>query len=464
MPKHIKALKCPQCGSTRATLIREDHYRCDSCSTEFFLDSDDITIHHKHETLPSRTDDPLALFRKQMTEHPKRSVAIIVGTLFAFFFIIFLGNYFSSRSMDRVAERIAKDTPAYGAAAHRERMSYDLKSLFAFTSASGRPVVMIYGTCHPMRSSWKEAKGFVLLVDGETNKLLKEIEIPDIKGRFDFSDVCQFEDGQVYLIINKKHLYHIDRSSFEIKELHGEDFPNHSQLHDGFARIEFAYRDEGDGFKIMTNLGKNYLFYPLAGKLYTEDSKRNAYTEKLPSPKVYTRFAFSTNNFEYEDQQIQLVRYRTLDQMGYPRFSPTFGWQKDYGGSGVFTERSPFRKVFVLPYHMQISRMQGYEDLTPGAYYFSPEVLYYSEDRVLISFLPTAAPDASRSIQCLDAQTGKLLWTLSDDEEGKEKLGRVQGVSRFAGGYLLAGYNTAWLISNAGKLVSSTNYGELIKG
>ena len=61
MPKHIKALKCPQCGSTRATLIREDHYRCDSCSTEFFLDSDDITIHHKYETLPSRTDDPLAL-------------------------------------------------------------------------------------------------------------------------------------------------------------------------------------------------------------------------------------------------------------------------------------------------------------------------------------------------------------------------------------------------------------------
>ena len=250
MPKHIKALKCPQCGSTRATLIREDHYRCDSCSTEFFLDSDDITIHHKHETLPSRTDDPLALLRKQMTEHPKRSVAMIVGTLFAFFFIIFLGNYFSSRSMGRVAERIAKDTPAYGAAAHRERMSYDLKSLFAFTSASGCPVVMIYGTCHSMRSSWKEAKGFVLLVDGETNKLLKEIEIPDIKGRFDFSDVYQFEDGQVYLIINKKHLYHIDRSSFEIKELHGEDFPNHSQLHDGFARIEFAYRDEGDGFKI----------------------------------------------------------------------------------------------------------------------------------------------------------------------------------------------------------------------
>ena len=48
MPKHIKALKCPQCGSTRATLIREDHYRCDSCSTEFFLDSDEITIQHKH--------------------------------------------------------------------------------------------------------------------------------------------------------------------------------------------------------------------------------------------------------------------------------------------------------------------------------------------------------------------------------------------------------------------------------
>ena len=53
MPTHIKALKCPQCGSTRATKISEDHYRCDSCSTEFYLDSDDITIHHKVETKPA---------------------------------------------------------------------------------------------------------------------------------------------------------------------------------------------------------------------------------------------------------------------------------------------------------------------------------------------------------------------------------------------------------------------------
>lgn len=56
MAKQIKTLKCPQCDSVHITEKRPDFYECKSCGTDFFLDSDDITIHHKHSGQPPIVD------------------------------------------------------------------------------------------------------------------------------------------------------------------------------------------------------------------------------------------------------------------------------------------------------------------------------------------------------------------------------------------------------------------------
>lgn len=39
MSKQIKALKCSQCGSVKKQKVKEDHYVCNNCGTEYFLDS-----------------------------------------------------------------------------------------------------------------------------------------------------------------------------------------------------------------------------------------------------------------------------------------------------------------------------------------------------------------------------------------------------------------------------------------
>ena len=454
MPKHIKALKCPQCGSTRATLIREDHYRCDSCSTEFFLDSDDITIHHKHET----DSDPFASLRDYVSKHPKQVFAAVGGVVFFLLFVV-LGGLSSSPSRSHTGYGAYESGYSRSDDA-KERISYDLESPYVFTSAEGRPIVLVCGSSRPATASAKEAKAFIRLYDGEKKTLVKTIEIPEVKGGVDLTGVRLFGDGVVYLILNKKNLYRLDRSTLDIKELHGEDYKQ-TEFSEGFAQVEFFYEGHGDALKVMTNLGKSYVYYPIPNKLYTDKTVYKGYTEKLPAPKVCTHFAFSSQTTEYEDQQIQLVRYRTLEQVGYPHDDPYFGWTKDYGGSGIFTDASPYRKVFVRPYVIERTRMQGYEDLTPGAYYFSPEVLYESDDRVLITFKPTASSDAKRMLRCLDAQTGKVLWNYTDEDD---QIGRRSVVARFSGGYLLAGYSTVWLISNEGKLVSSTDYHSLIEG
>ena len=424
MPTHIKALKCPQCGSTRATKISEDHYRCDSCSTEFYLDSDDITIHHKVETKPA----PNTFLRRLL---------LIILAPAAFFSLITIGLIVWGSSREETSREGDGE----------EHMSYACERLMAFSSKAGRPIVVLCGAARRDDSSgdWDHAKGFMYFFDGETYEIIKKLELPDVTGSVSVTDARQFEDGTFYVILNKKRLFAIDRSTLDVKEIHGEDYKL-PELSEGFGKVALYFHEYGDALKVETNLGKKFVYYPIANKLYTDQSIFKAYEDKLPAPKLRTRFTFSEQMMgsDYMDEQIQLVRYQTLEQLGYPRRTPHFGWEND--------RHSYYpKKIFVSQYFVEESRLQSYEDFTPGAYYFSPTVLYESDDQILISFKPTAAADAKKMLRCLDAQTGQVLWSCS---EGLDGLDFCLGVARFSGGYVLVDYSHSWLISSEGKVMT----------
>lgn len=424
MSTHIKALKCPQCGSTRATKISEDHYRCDSCSTEFYLDSDDITIHHKVETKPA----PNTFLRRLL---------FIILAPAAFFSLITIGLIVWGSSREETSRERDGE----------EHMSYACERLMAFSSKAGRPIVVLCGAVRRDDSTgdWDHAKGFMYFFDGETYEIIKKLELPDVTGSVSVTDARQFEDGTYYVVLNKKRLFAIDRSTLDVKEIHGEDYKL-PELSEGFGKLALYFHEYGDALEVETNLGKKFVYYPIANKLYTDQSIFKAYEDKLPAPKLRTRFTFSEQMMgsDYMDEQIQLVRYQTLEQLGYPRRTPHFGWEND--------RHSYYpKKIFVSQYFVEESRLQSYEDFTPGAYYFSPTVLYESADQILISFKPTAAADAKKMLRCLDAQTGQVLWSCS---EGLDGLDFCLGVARFSGGYVLVDYSHSWLISSEGKVMT----------
>jgi len=424
MPTHIKALKCPQCGSTRATKISEDHYRCDSCSTEFYLDSDDITIHHKVETKPA----PNTFLRRLL---------LIILAPAAFFSLITIGLIVWGSSREETSRKGDGE----------EHMSYACERLIAFSSTAGRPIVVLCGAvrCDDSSGDWDHAKGIMYFFDGETYEIIKKLELPDVTGSVSVTDARQFEDGTYYVVLNKKRLFAIDRSTLDVKEIHGEDYKL-PELSEGFGKLALYFHEYGDALEIETNLGKKFVYYPIANKLYTDQSIFKAYKDKLPAPQLRTHFTFSEQMMgsDYMDEQIQLVRYQTLEQLGYPRRTPHFGWEND--------RHSYYpKKIFVSQYFVEESRLQSYEDFTPGAYYFSPTVLYESDDQILISFKPTAAADAKKMLRCLDAQTGQVLWSCS---EGLDGLDFCLGVAPFSGGYVLVDYSHSWLISSEGKVMT----------
>ena len=427
MPTHIKTIKCPQCGSTRATQLREDHYRCDSCSTEFYLDSDDITIHHKFETE-----------RNTSTAKFKRFFLVLLAVT-VFFSLIIIGLITFGRSREGSLRIVCVE----------EKISYSIKELATFTTTAGRPIVVIFGSARPTSSSnVDDAKGFVSFFDGETQKLVKKIEFLDVKGRIQNMDMRRFGDGAFYIVFNEAHLYRLDPSTLDMTEVHGEDYKR-PELSQGFAKVVFYYSQFGDALKVKTNLGESFVYYPIADKIYTEREAYAAPLEPLPAPKVATHFTFSLESSDYPNKQLQLIRYRRLEQDGYPCEYPRFQWRSWDG-----------EDFLIGPTSKKRARLQGYEDLTPGAYYFSPGVLDASEDQILITFKPTAADDAKQMLRCLDAQTGKVLWSYSDDENN---LNGGSVASRFAGGYVVVNNRSSYVISNEGKLVSSTDYRKLIE-
>ena len=326
-------------------------------------------------------------------------------------------------------------------------MSYACERLMTFSSTAGRPIVVLCGAARRDDSSgdWDHAKGIMYFFDGETYEIIKKLELPDVTGRVSVTDARQFEDGTYYVVLNKKRLFAIDRSTLDVKEIHGEDYKL-PELSEGFGKLALYFHEYGDALEVETNLGKKFVYYPIANKLYTDQSIFKAYKDKLPAPQLRTHFTFSEQmtGSDYKDEQIQLVRYQTLEQLGYPRRTPHFGWEND--------RHSYYpKKIFVSQYFVEESRLQSYEDFTPGAYYFSPTVLYESDDQILISFKPTAAADAKKMLRCLDAQTGKVLWSSS---EGLDGLDFCLGVARFSGGYVLVDYSRSWLISSEGKVVT----------
>ena len=427
MPKHIKTIKCPQCGSTRATQLREDHYRCDSCSTEFYLDSDDITIHYKFETE-----------RNTSTAKFKRFFLVLLAVTI-FFSLIIIGLITLGSSREESLRIVCVEG----------KISYSIKELATFTTTAGRPIVVIFGSARPTSSiNVDDAKGFVSFFDGETQKLVKKIEFLDVKGRIQNMDMRRFGDGAFYIVFNEAHLYRLDPSTLDMTEVHGEDYKR-PELSQGFAKVVFYYSQFGDALKVKTNLGESFVYYPIADKIYTEREAYAAPLEPLPAPKVATHFTFSLESSDYPNKQLQLIRYRRLEQDGYPCEYPRFQWRRWDG-----------EDFLIGPTSKKRARLQGYEDLTPGAYYFSPGVLDASEDQILITFKPTAAADAKQMLRCLDAQTGKVLWSYSDDENN---LNGGSVASRFAGGYVVVNYRSSYVISNEGKLVSSTDYRKLIE-
>lgn len=452
MAKSIKAIKCPHCGSTQATHIKEDYYKCNNCGTEYFLDNDDINVNVKYNYNRNPNNEAATIFK----------VLGIIGVVVILIFIILGFSICSSSKRRSKSKQLLTSYDTYESSSiQKEKEDPDkhddyYEKAHLFTSDKNEPLIFTitkrsYVTADDPRTGYYLS--FVNVLDQKALEAKEfKLDIKDLKK----SELRVFIDGNIYVIINKQKLFKIDTKTLDIQDVTTELFSKQEVFSSGVANLEFVYELRGNGLKVVTNMGKEYFYYPMVDKVYTEKNVYDAgqgFASLLPGAKDVTYYTFTSKSDDF-DEPIQLLKVVYRSNNGGPEENPyTIKWFKDYVRYGLITDDTPYTKQL---FRKDRNRIVSYKDLTPGRIYFRADVSYYDDQNIIISYKPTVADDIDRILQCLDVNTLEIKWTFTLDMiKGS---GYIERFISFNNGYVAQISSSKYLIiSKDGKFEKEIN-------
>lgn len=446
MATDIKAIKCPQCGSTQNTQISPGFFKCSNCGTEYFLDNDTIVAGAARPSPPS-SPPPAAGNKKAGC-----GFIIILAAILAFFGIVRLIVHYQSASVVSNVE----SSEAYQDSVEREHYSGSTISsiVFARPGDEAQPLLGVLSFRDYMNNQAKNGL-YLSFYDILKQKMLSAKQIDQEESPRSTS-MRRFSNGEIYVLVNSKRILLLDRNKLDLEDVSTAIFRNQPKLQSGMATVDFTGESQGDGFRLLTNDGMTLIYYPLVDQLYTQnqfDDASDGFKSLLKNNREKVYFDFTTQGIDFPDDKLQLMKFRYKENVGGPvdrRYS--FSWRRDYGRSGIFTDADPYTKVLVSKEDKDAFRIISFTDLTPGRLYFDPSVVLGDDQDLLITFKVNAAPDAATSLQSLDVNTGAVKWTLSLPDRKPET------VTRFSNGYVALWSDELISIDTTGKTISQYKF------
>ena len=367
MAKQIKTIKCPQCGSVLKTGIKPDHFRCNSCGTEYFLDNDDVNINIRHDYRPepvpeSRSTNPL-------------KVLLIFGVC-AFFVtgVVLFGV------LGIIGRNSSYHTFPVGQA-ENERV------LFSTLLPGAETPVAFTVERNPRSDSV-----FAVFTDITTGGILnRQLLSPEKEESSGVSSRYFHSDSAVWLIWGGDRILSVDHRRYTLTDRTAEICARKPALEAGILSAAFVDESFGEGFELYTGLGKTLYFFPVPDALYTEQAARYAATASpMPSAKAMTYYLFRNRETSYSSNVAELMRIAYLFNGGGPENKLTqIDGNVDSGSH----------------------RILSCDAITEERICFSPEVLCHDTECILISYRPTVAEDAGMNVELLDTQ-GDIVWTV----------------------------------------------------
>lgn len=443
MAKTLRPILCPQCGSPDKTTLGPDLYRCHACQTEYYLDSDDVTVHVRHHYAAPAPPRPAPAPVAARYWVASIFLLIALGALTWLYFLAFRPR---QAGFAVVGGTAATDTSQSALRQPRWMLAHSV----LLPGAGQRPVLVVAGDYRRLSDNSAETPT-VVCYDALTGAQLKKVVLPGKPASTGLTDLHlkQLSNGDTYVLYHNA-VYQVSVAPPAVTDVTQALLGGQRALASGVAGLDVG-SNEGDRFYIFTNDGHQLSFYPLIRRTYSDDEQWEAAHDRgprLPGSRVRTAFAFTQRGMQHREAPIQLLTYQYRDNGGGPSVRPEFAWQDDYGGYGLFTSADPHQKTLLARTDAAISRVLSYRDFTPGRQYFAPGLLYYDADYVLLTCQATAAASSPQLVQLLDARTGALVFTTSLPAAAP----RPTLALRYPSGFVIGHGQTTYSLNLAGKL------------
>jgi len=430
----IKKIACPHCNSRKVRYLDANMFKCLSCETSFYVNTNQTTINHKH-TYTNYKNNPFS----KLTS--KRALYFITGfvvlALTLFIIVPFLTGKNSYSSGQRISENVQiKD------------YIFNVESSAAFIDQSKNLKIFIIGTVRPTNHNNNKFKDKIYWAVYDAVKgTYEQIEPLDITNTKEISfngiECFRFDDGNIYTVVGKTMLYRYDTAAKNIRYLNDEIITDVDGLQSGIASIDDTSNAYA-AFEIKTNSGKRIMYFP-ASKVYSNNHftyslKDHSYPNDKP-----TVFFFQTRN-----EPSYLVKYNALYSMGYPIcFNPHI--------LTVFDENENFKSASFDNHWVKSSRMIDMEVLNTDSKLYQLKVLDYRDGIVALGVKTRNVSSEKYKIQWLD-YNGNLLWSVTGQDSF---LYDFSGVVNKNIGLLYGNGEHYFLYSNGGKLLKKLELDEL---
>ncbi len=373
MAKQIKVIKCPQCGNAKPLTIGTDHYRCDKCGTDFFLDNDDVNVNvnvnHRYEATNNNTS-------------PMKGVWITVAVVFI------VGLMLVTKFCVDQVSRAARNATTHTVTERPNNVQHS-KYFFSILLPVNGQGVAFYITS-------RDKKTYARFLDVATGNVIMEQEMALEIARNQNIEYRYFlSDGRHYVIINGNLIYNIEPGNHVFTDITGEICARKPALEAGLMAISFVTKEQGEGFRIHTNLGKDLYYFPKTDMLYTEKAFRYVAEDiskpLLPGAKDLIYYLFLNKESAHSSNVAQLFEIKCKFNNGGPE------------------NRLMQINEFAMK-NLDKYRITSCKSITDERIYFSPEVLFFDNHNILIAYQPSLAQDAGSNMQLLDT-SGNIIWT-----------------------------------------------------
>ena len=387
MSKKIKAIKCPQCGSTKQKAIDEEHFQCLNCGTEYIIDSEDININHNYNynnapTPPVNT----------------KALGYVLAAIIGLPLLIFLITSLFSTAEKTVKDVVVSKKYTWENATKSKVFSDkngNLKLFFAgdidYTSGNGRDADVL-------------GKLYWGVYDVASGKMDQINQFPDIQTQGFFSgldfEMEKFDDGNIYYIVKESKVFVYNTQLNSLTNITDDLEKNIPQLRAGIGTVEFA--DNLHALLITSNTGKKITYFP-STNLQLQDFR--AYDV----PKTDFKEGTLTNGYIATlSNPGYVIKYEALRKVGYPtnthpRFDLTFN-----------TNDEPDK---ISSYDLNTyAFIKSYKILNPENRQYKLVVLDYNQNAVLMGYKNSIQEGEKYHIQLLDSN-GNATWSYRTDVE-----------------------------------------------